>query len=373
MRRVNLIALSIMILVIGLFYAQIWRYSVNTPAIRDDIDVMENTIQIENTINLKEKINLVFKQYGEHKLLFTKLVFLGTKKLLGEYNFKALGFIGSLGLIVILFIFYKTSKQQIFFLLPVMFFLFLSQHWENLYWAMSGLQNFWVIVFMIASLYCATQKEKQYFIPSLLFAFLATFTSGNGFLAFIFSAIPFISRKEFKKTFLWITVFIFTIILYAYKHDFSAIPRYSSVLSNISFIIPFLSPSLRYEGIDYYWIEFIIGFSFLIYLYFLTRIKYFHKNQLVYLVFLLILATDILASIKRASFCPPSMSRYKIYSSLFMIMIYFSVLDLVPKKHLKKSFVIFLVASFLFNAWDYHATSDTITSVHKDLLYRIHK
>ena len=128
-------------------------------------------------ISFFDKIQLLFSQHNEHRIVITRLVALLSYGLYGYVNFKFLMWVGSLALLAILWVAYRVLVAENIstdYLLPISLVLFQLGHYENTYWGMAAVQNFWVVAFSILAFYRLANTK----IPYLWFP-LAAFTSAN--------------------------------------------------------------------------------------------------------------------------------------------------------------------------------------------------
>ena len=167
-----------------------------------------------------DKIKLLFSQYNEHRILFDRLAFLGDYYLFGELNFRHLILFGNISVLLLSVLFFKVSlssvpwRQRLFYLLPVAYSLFLYKYWDLSTWAMAALQNLYVMVFAMFSLYKLSQAGRRSFALACGAAVLATFTSGNGLFCF-FAGVPvLLLLGSYRQLTIWIAVGLGTVLLY---------------------------------------------------------------------------------------------------------------------------------------------------------------
>ncbi|CAG5010219.1 hypothetical protein DYBT9275_04667 [Dyadobacter sp. CECT 9275] len=124
--------------------------------------------------------------FPEHRLVFSRSVILLIHRLAGRVDLVWLMSIANICWIGCIYIFYRAFKGlrlSVWYFLPVVWLWFSIQSYENMFWGVSSLCNFGVIMFVLGSIYVAIYlPEKQYI--ALLLAVLATFTYGNGLMVF---------------------------------------------------------------------------------------------------------------------------------------------------------------------------------------------
>jgi hypothetical protein len=173
------------------------QYAVNIPY-QDDYDAVLGFINsIVQKHTLKENLILLFSQHNEHRIVFDRLIALIYYSLFHEVNFKAFILIGNLGwvLFVIIFLCYcrRTHNLPPTYLLPIPYILLSFSHWQNMFFAMASLQNYWFVFFAVAFLICLSQD--RYFLSCILFPF-AFFTSGGGIVLYPLANIYLLLRKK---------------------------------------------------------------------------------------------------------------------------------------------------------------------------------
>ena len=197
----------------------------------DDILILGIIPEFDNA-SWPKRWQLLTTLFPEHRLIFSRSVILLIYDLFGHVNLVWLMIVSNICWGLCAVIFYKAfSKLRISFwyFVPVMWLWFHIQSFENIFWGVSSLCNFGVILFSLLALYF-TAFHPQKVILSLLFAVCATFTYGNGLMVLpVIGVIYLLSghRKQFLAT------LIFTIVVaIIYFIDFHPITQ------NLSFSDP---------------------------------------------------------------------------------------------------------------------------------------
>jgi hypothetical protein len=165
-----------------------------------------------------DKFLLLFAQCNEHRELFLSIVTVAQFAILGHINFFYLNLIGGLSSLGILFVLYKILKRYRhpeWLIIPISFTLFNLAYFHNLYWPVSALQHN-VVVFLIVSTLCVldySQGGIKSFLLANFIAFVALFSSGNGFIVYI-AAAPLIFRYLKLYRILWFLSGVFFFFLY---------------------------------------------------------------------------------------------------------------------------------------------------------------
>ncbi|SOE22856.1 hypothetical protein SAMN06298216_3259 [Spirosomataceae bacterium TFI 002] len=359
---------------IAILFYSLFTFGVNAPhwddhAIRVFVD--KYNLETSGFENFKS----IFAYHNEHRIALTRIFSLGIFKYLGFLDFKAMQYLGFVGLIGVWSIFALLIRR--FALHPVFYFisalcLFSFSTVENLLWGMASIQNFWIVFLSFASFYILSfsleEKSKFanifYYVLAILFAVTALFTSGNGILTPMLALGILILKKDYKFAIAWLITF--AIFLFIYFIGYSEIP--SKVITiNLVAVQAFMMSIASAFFFDEFSISLgnslltIIGFLLsviaiaLIFYPFFRAIRYGREkpNGLLFLLSsgLFIAGTLAVVCINRIHYDASIIltSKYKMYSfmAILLIMIY-SVY--YSKKSLAKMLtaISLIVASFLY-------------------------
>lgn len=345
MNKINPVLFGIYLTINILFVSSILYMSHNIP-FYDDFDAIANFILEFKSATFTNKIFLIFEQYAEHRIAYTRFCAFLLYYFTGHLNFEYLILWGLLGLFGIQYILFKNLPQErnkILMLFPIVLIILNYQYWENLMSAMTSLQNLNVPFFILLFIYFLVFYSNLPYYKTLIFSvsFLAIFTSGNGLITLPLAICYFIQKRDYKNVFNWV---IFSgIILFIYFYNYETPPSTFGGRSNVMMVLrepllfaknitAFTSSCFQAFALGNFNMNFIIGGILLTYmiLYFFTIL--FKKNKLnielfVMLSFGFLIATSILVSLNRAvSIDNMFISRYKIYSCLILALIYLSLL-----------------------------------------------
>lgn len=374
----KIIILSVLtFLPIYIFYLTIFVFAVNIPY-WDDYDAILGFINNYLESNFKNKVTLILSQHNEHRIVFTRVITLLTYYLTNKINFKLLTFIGNISLIGLLLVLLKSfmfSKNKFLYFLPAIFLLFQPQYWGTIYFAMASLSNLYVLFFVFLSLYLLTKQSIKCFLFSLLSSIFATFTSGNGMLVFFVGLVPLIYQKRYKEIILWMLVGIGCVSFYFYgyikpsQHPGIVASIFATPAHTIIYYFSYLGLCL----LDFSWkaaylIPLFLGILFFLHFIYLIKTKYYKKNIVITSFLLFLFLTGAVVSLSRSGFEQGLPSRYKIVSVLFLILFYFSIMEIMPHKIINRIFPILLVFSFFFNLFSYHKNFDYIILQKKYLI-----
>ena len=363
-KSLNDLSFLLVIILNFLFIYLVYDISINVPYF-DDFDAIGSFILDSENKSLSTIIHNIFSQYAEHRIGFTRFISLSYFKLFGFVNFKHLILFGLFGLIGIQFLIYfqiRHLKYRFFLLLSSSAILLNFQYWENMMSAMTSLQNLFAPFFCLLGIYLLNKGSILKFrVATYLVVYLAIFTSGNGLILLPLGLLYIIITKENRGDFLMWIVFTF-IMFYIYFYGYENPPEVFGGRSNKLQIITspilfiknytlFLTSTLASIGISFNTCIF-LGIGLTIYIvFFCCRIFLISadkvKDRYFYvLVFAYLIGVSFMVAINRGSHLENMLfSRYKIYSTLFIIFVFLSFVELLSLNWLIWIYSFF---SFLF-------------------------
>lgn len=313
--------------ILFLYVGTILMYSSHMP-ISDDYGAvllfLNNYVQIENGL---DKLQSLFLQHNEHRIVFNRLIEVLQLQLFGEVNFKVLILIGNLGWLLTLYILWVYLKKKYIMsplaFLPVVLIMLSFSHSALMTWAMASLQNYWQLYFSILTIYFMTTHRYIYVV---IFMSIAFFTGGGGIALMPLVFLYYLSQKSWQKSIGILLVSLVLLYFYfielhyqSHKIDrdilsimFENYQRF--ILYGLSFLgnIAEANPLASMVG------AFLVGASL-----FLIK-KTFRYNPFIAWSILFICVIAFMASLVRSEggATQALSSRYAIYSSLFMVLVY---------------------------------------------------
>lgn len=170
----------------------------------DDIVILGIIPEFEKA-SLAEKWKLLTTLFPEHRLVFSRSVILFLHKIFGKVDLVWPMIIANTCWALCTLVFYRAFRKlhvSVWYFVPVMWLWFNIQSFENIFWGVSSLCNFGVILFVLCALYFAVYRPARPAL-SLIFAVMATFTYGNGLMVFPVVGLIFLlggHRKQFLAT-----------------------------------------------------------------------------------------------------------------------------------------------------------------------------
>jgi len=350
------LALIAIIIPIGVYYYVIIQKTANIPRWDDYHGILRFFIRFFDSSGIQKKVELFFSFHNEHRILPVRIFSFLSFYLLGEINFKWLAIIGNLGLVGIVYIFFKSlkiTKQELWYFIPVPFILFQFQYWELSLWALASIQSIYSILFALASFYILTKEGQKSFIWAIVFAFLSAFSSGNGLFTFIAAYPILLSKPDWKlPTIKWSAVTLFAMVLYfgTGSHELNQeihgavelggfvegriIPALNQPLLVLQYFLSFISNAFA-RDVTNQQAQFVglLVIILAIYLFFFPR--NYRRNAAILALLFFILGSSLMVAVIRG----PELgidqaleSRYKIHSLLLLAGLYVAYLNYIPEK-----------------------------------------
>jgi len=314
--------------------------------------------------------------FPEHRLVFSRSVILFLYSIFGKINLIWLMIIANVCWAACAFVFYKAFRKlniSLWYFVPVMWMWFNIQAFENIFWGVSSLCNFGVLLFVITALY-RTIYHPKYIAFSLLLAVMATFTYGNGLMVFPVIGLLCLLTKRRRDFFITTGVAIITAAIYFINFtpitqnlDFSD-PKevkegffgFFGFIGSITTLSAYNGSPLMLSG------AVVAGMIMIVTLLILFRnqwknlwtaiwsnSKYLNNGALFALSIAIFTGITALAltykRIPTDTFEGMFKGRYRMYSTLFCISLYFLFLTLCTKAFRIRYFSLFLVVAVSLN------------------------
>lgn len=165
-----------------------------------------------------ERFDALLKPNNEHRVLYARLVVYGQYLLMGGISFQGLMLWGNLGLVVILWLLYRSTQTlflgspstrlytdtALFWLLPVPLMLFTAQNYLLTFTAIYTLQYLAIIMLVMLTFFVLALDRPGAFAGALGLGALATFSMGNGILLWPAGVAMLVIRRRW----LWLAVWI---------------------------------------------------------------------------------------------------------------------------------------------------------------------
>jgi len=332
-----------------LFYGILLRKAVNVPLLDDYealLDFLNHLAELESP---SARVSyFLAAQFNEYKLFFGHAVAWLQLACLGHIDFQVLCAIGN-GFVLLLAILlwtmflpdYENLARRMAFFIPVSCLLVQLGYSATLNWAMPSLQNLSVLVFSLGTIYLLVRGSRQAFCVGMIGLILAVSASGNGFLVIPIGVIILALNRHYVRLVSWLIVSAVSVAAYAYHYDLmsSQSRLHHSVLETVLhlrplYVIAFMGsvaafpPLLGRYHLEVLWST-SLGLLLCACFFVLARRGYPRRNPAVAYCILFLLLTAIgVAGIRSDFGISQSLeSRYAIYSALFLIFAWFSIVE----------------------------------------------
>ncbi len=368
MRVFNYVTWGLLIFINVLFSYIVVDFSLNVPYY-DDFDAIGAFILQNKVPGFWNRFTHLLDQYAEHRIGYTRLVSLMYFQIFGYINFKHLilwGLGGLLGIQIFVFAQVRKSSNSGLILLISSVLLLNFQYWENMMSAMTALQNLSAPFFSLGALFFLTRSTSlNNRLLAYLFVCFSVFTSGNGIILLPIGLIFILLNRESRsETLRWILfmVFIFGVYFYQYTTPPEVFGGRSNVwvalanpLALFQNFTLFMTSCFHGIGVPYLGC-FALGALLVVYM------SYYSYDALVSgnekkskwyaSIFIYLLGTSCLVALNRSESLENMLfSRYKIYSTLLMLFVFLTSLELFARKWV---FTVYVIWSSFFA---YHSLS----------------
>jgi hypothetical protein len=359
--------LLILIPVVSFLWA-FFRYTVNMPVNDDYPAILGFLNQYLSATSFHQKWNLLFAQHNEHRIVYCRLMSLIDFRLNKQVNFNVLSLIGNLSLAGIAIIFFRkflSLNKSIFLFIPVTVLLFNLSSAENMLYTMCALGNFTVHLFILLTLSFLTSSTpsgiRNVLFASLFFLF-AVFTFGAGIALLPVSIFILFYKRNYKHLLIFGCI-AGSIMLFYFYHYFQPPNSGDPVKSilyfkvrTIIFFFAFLGNAFDYflihsNGLrDSLNIASIIGGGLFLLFIHITRQKYYQRNLFNYSIMLMAIVSAALTAISRTTLDldMAAHSRYRINGIIFVISLYFWLIENYQVETKRAFWAIFLLTGWYY-------------------------
>ncbi|RXK52575.1 hypothetical protein [Aquirufa rosea] len=370
------ISTIIILSLIGVYVCYIYNFSLDFP-FQDDVSLLDfvNTTLIRPW-NWSVFLHELFRVDNDHSIALPRLITWLDYIINGKVNFQHLIMITVVNLLFILYLLYRLfQKQQLpmVYFIPVVLIWLQPQYHEVSNWAITGLQHSLINIFLLSSLILISEKKPFALAWSILFAFLACYTYGNGFILFLTIGYLYLIQKNWKNVLIVAFGLLVFFAVYLQIYQMGQTTKFHWNISHILFsFLAFIGASAT----EFPKISLILsGFLGLgvvsIFVYYSW--SYWKRNsqntlQATYLSILaFILITSGLIALVRSAESYTIYSRYQLYAALSVIILYLFLLSRASAKKQALVFFIALAFSISFSGLSYF--NHTISQQYKKMSF----
>ena len=329
-----------------LFYGILLRWAINVPYLDDYEALLDFLNQITELKSAGARASYFLgAQFNEYKLFFGHAVAWLQFAFLGHTDLRVLSAIGN-GFVLLLAILlwrmflpdHENLALRTALFIPISYLLFQLGYSDTLNWAMPSLQNLPVLVFSLGTIYLLVRGSRRAFCVALIGLILAISASGNGFVVIPVGVLILALSRHYVRLVSWLIVSAGSVAAYAYHYNLmsSQSRLHHSVLETVLhlrplYVIAFMGSAAALPGRYHLGVMLPISLGLLLCAYFIVLgIRgYPRRNPAVSYCILFLLLTAIgVAGIRSDFGISQSLeSRYAIYSALFLIFAWFSIVE----------------------------------------------
>jgi len=348
------------------YFLSLFLTAVNIP-LQDEYDAVLNFAN-KFFSSGSNRLALLFSQHNEHRLMLYRSLTVLITWLTGSLNLKVLTIIGNLSLLGFAVFLYKSArlrlaKHKALYFLPAAFMLFQPQYYAIILQS-GAIADLGIVCFSLAAIYFLNKPAIRYFFFALFAAMLAVFSKANGFLIFPAGLVILIFNKKYKEGLIWsLTGVILSVIYFAgYVRPVDSPPLaiFNQPVESGKFILyligaglaDFFPSSAAFSGP----LTMISGALVLMYFIFIfTRLKSGKLNIIIFTFLVFLFLTVIAITIGRSLFGAEYAlsSRFRVYSDIFLILVYITIIEFLSDKVIKLAFPAVLILAMVFNFISY--------------------
>lgn len=168
-----------------------------------------------------ERWEALLRPNNEHRLVYARLVVYLYYLVTGTISFQNLMLIGNAGLLVILFLFYRSIQRAgmpWWYLLPVPFLLLTAQNYLLTFTALYALQYLAILMLVLLALYQLANNTRTSYGIAMALAVFSTFSMGNGMLVWVAGVVVLFYQKQWLRMAGWSVVAAASVALYFYGY-----------------------------------------------------------------------------------------------------------------------------------------------------------
>jgi hypothetical protein len=355
---------------LGLFFGYLYLFAYNSPEADDYFAIFGFLDDFSKATTFAEKFTVALGLIGEHRIVFSRLLYLGTTWLEGEANLRTFIWLGNLvylGILPLLYAVFRPSPQKALYFLPVLFFLLQQQYAEITFSAVCSTQHNVVFCFALLTLYTLHRPGKASLVGAALLALLTTFTNANGFIVLPAGLGLLLFTQRWQRAAAWLLPS--AIIVFLYFANYQARGGDSGLaflLANpavvLGFALKFIGSAIHVSRWGY-GLSVGLGAILTVYFVYLLFSGYARKNPVMFGFLLFVALTTVATALGRASM--GYAYRYNIYSAFFLVIAYISLVDIFGQKA-QRFFRPTIVFGVIFWAFSYFDYTDFILTIRRE-------
>jgi hypothetical protein len=350
-------------------------YSVNFPFL-DDFSLLQFAVQVsKEKFSWSTFIQELFKTYNDHKAVIPKLVSYCHFRVNGYVDFRFCLFIVSANVTLIFALLYYQFRRMalpLYYFVPCAFLFFQPQFHDISNWALTGMQQSFLIVFVLCAISCAASGRLKGFYGSMLFCFLATFTFGSGIVSFTAVIFYFFCFRNYRMMLLTGIFMCAALVMYLVSYETGQEASIqNNVLDLFASLFAFIGSGVAVFGqhdivssfhgffISAFVIAILVRKSLIVYVND-DRAKPATLELLAFFTFILVTATIVAVCRSRSG--SVIASRFQIYAALSMVVFYLLLLDNTDFARKKSVWAVLTCASIFYWGYSYYTFAEVVAA-----------
>ena len=320
------------------------RYAYNFPYMDDYLVLVDFLARLPEA-SLAERWQLLLEQNNFHRVVWVKAVAWAYYTLTGKVNFTFLQLLGNGALLLTGSLLLRMSNPkllnrgfQIRNSLPALFLLFQFQSWNNAYWAMAAMSNFWAPAWALLAFYLTFQQSRLGW--GIAIGLVAMLTNGNGILVLPLLLLGLIFQQQYRQGLVTLLITILVFLLYFSGYHNPSGVTLADLLTPLR-IVHLLVLDTAFLGAMFYhpavsWLSQVVGWVTIAWTVYLLVIRYDRQRPALcwMLVFLHLTGLMLAANRIENSLEIVFASRYRNISALMLATTYLTMADVVVRKQI---------------------------------------
>lgn len=343
------------LLPIGLYFYWVLAFATNVPFF-DDFAILDALVRLEKARSPAEWLTILTAPHNEHRIGSLRLLsFLASRLNGGVVNLTTLTFLGNLSLLGLLALFWRVHAHSGLpgrYFLPVPFLVFQMQFFENAFWPMAAVQNLSILGLACTAFYLLTRPGRVAFGGALALASLSVYTSGNGLFVLPVGLLVVLVQRRWQAGVVWLLSSGALVLGYFSDYVLPGQPTPDSPADLLGGFFGFLGAFAGRSSGVYVSIGagLVLLGSMAAWLGYEWRQGRFHSPRTLFwtAVFGWIVLTGIAVVSRRNCLEISSLSRYKVYTMLLLVLTYLAWLPTLMPRRQTVWFGTYLLGSLLF-------------------------
>ena len=218
----NTLPFLICTVIIIVFFNIVIKNAVDIPNGDDLYCLLLFTQNFQDAAGWQDRFSLLIQQWVEHRIVYSRLTSLISFWIHGQVNFVTIILIGNLTLVGFTLLFWKLLrdiKVSAYYLIPVVLTLFSPVTYEANMWAGASTVYMPVCFLALLTVYLLTIPSPFGLICAGVTSILAAFSFGNGMFSFIAGLVVLLCQRKYKESAGWLLMTIIIIPLYFYGFE----------------------------------------------------------------------------------------------------------------------------------------------------------